>query len=89
MVASQKNCLTTMSPIQSPLVSALQSAAESLGYKLVPVPREEFEKEKIQDRLNDMEAIATGKSTPDEIQERNSIVRGKIRILDDSRVFAR
>jgi hypothetical protein len=70
-----------MNSTTSPLVSALQTAAALLGYKLIPVSREEFQGAKAQDRLNDMEEIRTGKSTPDQIQERNSLVSGETPIV--------
>lgn len=68
---------------------SLSQAVTDAGFILVPVDAEQMRLEKQQDRLRDAEQVASGAVTADAVQQRNALVRGKIRVLDWSAAFRR
>jgi hypothetical protein len=62
--------------------------AEECGFKMTPVPVDEYRRSVEADRREDRRLLASGEMSADELQERNSWFTGEIQILDKSPSYA-
>ena len=68
--------------------SMLLEIAQKGGYTVVEVSSQKMARAKSQSRTRDMQRIAKGKATPEQIQDKNDMLRGPIQVLDWSPAFA-
>jgi hypothetical protein len=68
--------------------STLLKIAQKRGYKITEVTPQQMARAKSQSRTRDMQLIAKGNATPEQIQDKNDMLRGTIEVLDWSPAFA-